>query len=72
MQILQKQNETDRMCKKKCCILIIAGIRCAGDCPEAFLSCLKLCELGVIPVLVNTIPDAYMWDNPAIFYNERG
>jgi hypothetical protein len=28
--------------------------------PEAFLSCFKLCELGVIPVLVNIIPDTIM------------
>ena len=56
MQILQKQNETDRMRKNRCCILIIVGICCTENCPEAFLSCFKLCELGVIPVLVNTIP----------------
>ena len=43
--------------KNKCCILIIVGICCTGNCPEAFLSCFVLCELGVIPVLVNTIPD---------------
>ena len=51
-----KRNRQDA--KKKCCILIIVGICCTENCPEAFLSCLKLCELGVIPVLVNTIPDA--------------
>ena len=49
-----KRNRQDA--KNKCCILII-GICCTENCPEAFLSCLKLCELGVIPVLVNTIPD---------------
>ena len=43
--------------KNKCCILIIVGICCTENCPEAFLSCFVLCELGVIPVLVNTIPD---------------
>ena len=51
-----KRNRQDA--KKKCCILIIVGIRCTGNCPEAFLSCFKLCEWGVVPVLVNTIPDA--------------
>ena len=30
---------------------------CTEKCPEAFMSCFKLCEPGVIPVLVNTIPD---------------
>ena len=56
VQILQKQNETDRM-QNKCCILIIVGVWCMGNWPGAFLNCFKLCELGVIPVLVNTIPD---------------
>jgi len=37
--------------------LIIVGIGCTENCPEAFLSCFKLCELGVISVLVNTILD---------------
>ena len=50
-----KRNRQDA--KNKCCIQIIVGICCTENCPEAFLSCLKLCELGVIPVLVNTIPD---------------
>ena len=43
--------------KNKCCIQIIVGICCTGKCPEAFLSCFKLCELEVFSVLVNTIPD---------------
>ena len=42
--------------KNKCCIQIIVGICCTGKCPEAFLSCFKLCELEVISVLVNAIP----------------
>ena len=50
-----KRNRQDA--KNKCCILIIVGICCTVNCQEAFLSCLKLCELGVIPVLVNIIPD---------------
>ena len=50
-----KRNRQDA--KKKCCILIIVGIRYTENCPEVFLSCFKLCELGVIPVLVNTITD---------------
>ena len=53
-EILQKQNETDRM-QNKCCILIIVGVWCTGNWPGAVLSCFKLCELGVIPVLVNTV-----------------
>ena len=28
-----------------------------GKLPGSILSCFVLCELGVIPVLVNTIPD---------------
>ena len=48
-----KRNRQDA--KNMCCILIIVGIRCMGNCPGAFLSCFKLCELGVIMVLVNTI-----------------
>ena len=43
--------------KNKCCIQIIVGICCTEKCPEAFLSCFKLCELEVISVLVTTIPD---------------
>ena len=43
--------------KNKCCILLFIGICCTENCPEAFLSCFKLCELGVIPVLVISIPD---------------
>ena len=50
-----KRNRQDA--KNKCCILIIVSICCTGNWPGAFLSCFKLCELGVIPVLVNTIPD---------------
>ena len=50
-----KRNRQDA--KNKCCILIIVGIRYTENCPEAFLSCFKLYELGVIPVLVNIIPD---------------
>ena len=42
--------------KNKCCIQIIVGICCTEKCPEAFLSCFKLCELEVISVLVNAIP----------------
>jgi len=49
-----KRNRQDA--KKKCCILIIIGIRCTENCPGAFLSCFVLCEWGVISVLVNTIP----------------
>ena len=43
--------------KNKCCIQIIVGICCTEKCPEAFLSCFKLCEPEVISVLVKTIPD---------------
>ena len=43
--------------KNKGCIQIIVGICCTGKCPEAFLSCFKLCELEVISVSVTTIPD---------------
>jgi hypothetical protein len=50
-----KRNRQDA--KNKCCIMLFIGIRCTEKCPEAFLSCFKLCELGVIGVLVNTIPD---------------
>jgi len=50
-----KRNRQDA--KNKCCILLFMGIRCTGNWPEAFLSCFKLREPGVIPVLVNTIPD---------------
>ena len=50
-----KRNRQDA--KNKCCILINVSICCTGNWPGAFLSCFKLCELGVIPVLVNTIPD---------------
>ena len=53
-----KRNRQDVL--KKCCILIIVGICCTGNCPEAFLSCFVLCELGVIPMLDNTIPDTKM------------
>ena len=42
--------------KNKCCILIIIGICCTENYPGAFLNYFKLCEPGVIPVLVNTIP----------------
>ena len=48
-----KRNRQDA--KNMCCILIIVGIRCMGNCPGAFLSCFKLCERGVISVLVNYI-----------------
>jgi hypothetical protein len=47
-----KRNRQDA--KNKCCILLFIGIRCTGNRPK-FLSCFKLCERGVIPVLVNTI-----------------
>ena len=57
MQILQKQNETDRVRKK----VLHSDFNCntisGKNCPEAFLSCFKLRELVVIPVLVNTILD---------------
>jgi hypothetical protein len=43
--------------KKKCCILLFIGICCTENCLEAFLSCFKLCEWGVIALLVNTLPD---------------
>ena len=49
-----KRNRQD--VKNKCCILLFIGIRCTENCPGAFMSCFKLCELGVIPVLVYTIP----------------
>ena len=58
-----KQNRQDA--KNKYCILLfigircIIGIRCTGNCPESFLRCFKLCELGVISGLLNTIPDTY-------------
>ena len=48
---------TDRVRKK----VLHSDFNCntisGKNCPEAFLSCFKLCELGVIMVLVNTIPD---------------
>jgi hypothetical protein len=47
-----KRNRQDA--KNKCCILLFIGICCTGNCPGVFLSCFKLCERGVIPVLVNT------------------
>ena len=50
-----KRNRQDA--KNKCCIQIIVGICCTEKYPEAFLSCLKLCETEVISVFVNTIPD---------------
>ena len=50
-----KRNRQDA--KNKCCNLLFIGICCTGNCLEAFLSCLRLCEWGVIPVLVNTLPD---------------
>ena len=31
-----KRNRQDA--KNKCCILLFMGIRCTGNCPEAFLS----------------------------------
>ena len=49
-----KRNRQDA--KNKCCILLLTGIYSLEYCPEAFLSCFILCALGVIPVLVNTIP----------------
>ena len=49
-----KRNRQDA--KNKCCILIIVGICCTEKCPEAFLSCLKLREPGIISGLLNTIP----------------
>ena len=59
MQILQKQNETDRMRKISVvfCFLQEYTLWVLGKQPGAFLRCFVLCELGVIPVLVNTIPD---------------
>ena len=41
-----KRNRQDA--KKKCCILIIVGIRYTEKCLEVFFNCSKLCELGVI------------------------
>ena len=52
-----KRNRQDA--KNKCCIMLFIGIRCTVNCPESFLRCFKLCELGVIPGLLNTIPDTY-------------
>jgi len=53
-----KRNRQDA--KNKCCIQIIVGICCTEKCPEAFMSCFKLCEPGVIPVMINIIPDTKM------------
>jgi len=52
-----KRNRQDA--KNKCCIMLFIGIRSTVNCPESFLRCFKLCELGVIPGLLNTIPDTY-------------
>ena len=57
MQILQKQNETDKMRKKVLHSDFNCNIISGKNYTEAFLSCLKLRELVVIPVLVNTILD---------------
>ena len=54
MQILQKQNEIDRM-RKKVLHYDFYRYTLMGNCPEAFLSCFKLRERGVISVLVNYI-----------------
>jgi len=50
-----KRNRQDA--KNKCCILFLSVIYFLGNIPGAFLNCFKLCELGVIPGLLNTIPD---------------
>jgi len=50
-----KQNRQDA--KNKSCTLLLTGIYSLGKQPGAFLRCFVLCELGVISVLVNTIPD---------------
>ena len=39
-----KRNRQDA--KNKCCNLLFIGICCTGNCPEAFLSCFKLREVG--------------------------
>ena len=57
MQILQKQNVKDRM-RKKVLHSDFYRYMLYGKLPECiFLSCFKLCELVVIPVSVNAIPD---------------
>ena len=58
MQILQKQNETDRMQKISVAFCFKLEYTLCENYPEAFLRCFKLCEWGVVPELVNTIPDA--------------
>ena len=50
-----KRNSQDA--KNKCCILLLTGIYSLGELTGSFLSCFVLCELGVIPWLLNTIPD---------------
>ena len=48
-----KRNRQDA--KNKCCNLLFIGICSMRDCLEAFLSCFKLCEWGVILGLLKTI-----------------
>ena len=48
----RKRQDAKKVLHSDCCKYMLYG-----KCREAFLSCFKLCELGVISVLVNTIPD---------------
>ena len=49
-----KRNSQDA--NNKCCILLLTGIYSPRILPGAFLSCFVICELGVIPGLLNTKP----------------
>ena len=57
MQIFQKQNETDRIRKISVALCFKQEYTHGESSPGAFLNCFEFCELGVIAVLVNTIPD---------------
>jgi len=48
--------QRDRMRKIRVALCFKQEYTFRKKCPGAFLSCFKLCEPGVIPVLVNTIP----------------
>ena len=50
--------QRDRMRKIRVALCFKQEYTFRKKCPGAFLSCFKLCKPGVIPVLVNTIPDA--------------
>ena len=50
-----KRNRQDA--KNNCCNLLFIGICFTGNCLESFLSCFRICEWGVIPVLVNTLTE---------------